>query len=166
MPLGTSGHSNHAFRRLQHHVTPRTLHIRRIPQRTTAFTRWTARRNLLVLLPQPLMTANIALTNIVPRDERHKYFVSLYQWAFGVYLVRLFMPYDPKKRDAMTMLLPGLYVDPMNRAHIFPDEICADLDIPYTEANHAFLVEIFRRAAQQMGMNTITTLIHEREPEA
>jgi hypothetical protein len=78
------------------------------------------------------------------------------------------MPYDPKKRDATwTMLEPGLYVDPMKRCHIFPDEICATLGIPYTQENHEFVADTFAQMAKDYGMDmTFIELMHEREPES
>lgn len=39
------------------------------------------------------------------------------------------MTYDPHKRESSwTMIQPGCYVDPAGMAHLFPDEVVAELD--------------------------------------
>lgn len=66
------------------------------------------------------------------------------------------MTYDPRKRDSTwTMVLPGLYLDPKGAGHIFPDEICAELDIEYTEENHNFILTVFKKMAEEDGMRFV-----------
>jgi hypothetical protein len=51
------------------------------------------------------------------------------------------MTYDPRKRDSSwTMIQPGCYVDPAGRAHLFPDEVIAFLEVMHPEAGFEMTV--------------------------
>lgn len=76
---------------------------------------------------------------------------------------------DPRVRTKdWTMFATGLYTDPDGMVHIFPDEICAELEIPYTEANYRMIVETFTQDMPRLlGRDPLRLEIiqHVREPE-
>ena len=80
------------------------------------------------------------------------------------------MTFDPSKRTAdWTMLAPGVYLDPAGFSHLFPDEICAHMGIPYTKENWKMIVETFTEDMPRLlGLKPMKMklLYHEREPEA
>ena len=51
--------------------------------------------------------------------------------------------FDPRKRtkDWQSVGPGGVYLDPDGFIHIFPDEVCAVLDIPYTRENYDMIIE-------------------------
>jgi hypothetical protein len=77
---------------------------------------------------------------------------------------------DPRIRTKeWTCHAPGLYLDPDGFIHIFPDEICAELEIEYTPENYRMIVETFTEDMPRiLGRNPLQTKIiqHVREPES
>lgn len=54
------------------------------------------------------------------------------------------MPHDLHRRTQhWKEIAPGLWLDPEGFVHIFPDEVCAHVGIPYTEENYKLVVEVF-----------------------
>lgn len=65
------------------------------------------------------------------------------------------------KRDATwNMVRPGLYVDAAGHGHVFPDEICAELNWPYTPENYLIIVDAVKRL---MSPGFVQIVAHERE---
>ena len=82
------------------------------------------------------------------------------------------MTYEPNKRDSTwTMVQPGCYIDPAGRAHLFPDEIVAQLQLDHPEAGFNFgredydmIVDIFICNIRKLFPGCRVQFIHhERE---
>ena len=84
------------------------------------------------------------------------------------------MTYEPNKRDSTwTMVQPGCYIDPAGRAHIFPDEIVAQLQIEHPEAGFDFgkadydlIVDTFIGMLRKQFPNVRVQFIHHEREKA
>ena len=81
------------------------------------------------------------------------------------------MPFDPKKRDARwTMFQPGCWLDPAGHAHIFPDEVIAEMQrqhpeigFEFTQADYDLVVDAFTQMLRRTGRTgEIQFIKHER----
>lgn len=73
------------------------------------------------------------------------------------------------KRDkTWTMVAPGLWTDPSGESHWFPDEVAAELGVPYTRENYDAIMEAIREMTVMLGRDDleIVQLQHERKPDA
>lgn len=71
------------------------------------------------------------------------------------------MSYSPSKRDSSwTMIQPGCYIDPAGRAHIFPDEIVAELQRQHPEAGFNF-----GRADYDLIVDTCVEMLRQQVPD-
>lgn len=75
---------------------------------------------------------------------------------------------DIRKRDSSwTMFKPGLYFDPAGNAHVFPDEVIAELsrlhpEVPWNYDDDYWL--ILRYYQQELGEN-VKIIQHIRETD-
>jgi hypothetical protein len=71
------------------------------------------------------------------------------------------MTYDPAKRDSSwTEIIPGCFIDPAGRGHIFPDEIVAHLQVHYPEMGFNF-----GREDYDLIVTTFLAMLKERFPD-
>ena len=68
------------------------------------------------------------------------------------------------------MVAVGVWLDPAGHPHIFPDEICAHMDLPYTEENYRLVVEVFTqdipRILSGKPCQDVRPMFHKRESDA
>jgi len=76
------------------------------------------------------------------------------------------MACDPRTRDSTwNMIAPGLWLDPDGCGHVFPDEICAALDITYDEETYHLIVEEVREGMASRGI-PVSVVQHERKEDS
>jgi hypothetical protein len=71
------------------------------------------------------------------------------------------MTYDPLKRDSTwQMINPGCYIDPAGAAHLFPDEVVAEL-----ERQHPGMFDVNDPGDRQMVVDAFITAFRHDHPE-
>lgn len=72
------------------------------------------------------------------------------------------------KRDkTWTMVKTGLWTDPAGHGHWFPDEVAAELGIPYTKQNYDMILDAIREMNTMLGItDELEIVYHEREADA
>lgn len=76
-----------------------------------------------------------------------------------------------KRDSSWTMFRPGLYLDPDGNAHVFPDEVIAEMqrlfpEVPWdvnSQADYDLCVRAFQDSLREAGLRPATFIKHERE---